>query len=218
MKAEHRKELETNVLADRMGRLLATAKQKPRGGTVLWILLGMVVLVVVFLSMRWYSVGKSENSDGWYALYVNDYKGLQESYLDKLQGQALRFDIAWEQLWGSIRKLGADPNGAKADLLKAKQQYDTLRKECEGDPVLVPEAIYGLAVIEETLALDDRSHLNKAIEYYEDVSKQFRQSAYGQLAAKRLETLNSEEGRREVNEIYQDLSNLIRMDRLGRKN
>ena len=53
MKAEHRKELETNVLANRMGRLLETAKQKPQRGTVMWILFGVAVLVVVFLVARW---------------------------------------------------------------------------------------------------------------------------------------------------------------------
>ncbi len=217
MKAEHRKELQTNVLADRMGRLLETAKQKPQGGTVLWILFGVLVLVVVFVGVRWYSTGKSENSEAWYALYVNDYKGVLETHPDKIQGQTVRFDFAWEQLWGSIRKLGADPKGAEEGLLKAKEQYDKLREECEGDPVLVPEAIYGLAVIEETLALKDRSHLGLAIIHYEDVSKKFPQSAYGQLAAKRLETLNSDDGRKEVNEIYQDLGNLIRLDRFDRK-
>src|SRR5262245_6902641 len=219
MKAEHRKELETNTLADRMGRLLETAKQKPQGGTVLWIFFGVGVLVVTFLVIRWYGTGKAENSDGWESLYRNDYKGVLETHPDKIQGQAVRFDIAWEQLWvGGIRKLGVDPKGAKEGMLNARKQYEKLLEECEGDPVLVPEAIYSLGVIEETLAIDDRSHLDGAIDYYEDASKKFPQSAYGQLAKNRLETLQSDEGRKEVNTVYQDLQRLIDFGRFDRKN
>src|SRR5262245_29210802 len=217
MKAEHRKELETNTLADRMGRLLETAKRKPQGSTVFWIITGIGVLVVAFFVYRWYGMGKAENSEGWYSLYVNDYKGVLETHPNKAQGQAVRFDLAWELLWSNIRKLGLDPKGAKEGLLNAKKQYDQLREECEGDPVLAPEAIYNLAVIEETLAVEDRSHLDQAIDYYEDVSKKFPRSAYGQLAKNRLETLQSDDGRKEVNLIYQDLQRLVDLGRFDRR-
>jgi hypothetical protein len=103
-------------------------------------------------------------------------------------------------------------------MLNARKQYEKLLEECEGDPVLMPEAIYSLGVIEETLAIDDRSHLDRAIDYYEDASKKFPQSAYGQLAKNRLETLQSDEGRKEVNTVYQDLQRLIDLGRFDRKN
>lgn len=223
MKAEHRKELETNTLADRMGRLLETAKQKPQGSTMLWILFGVAVVVVSLFAYRWYDVGKAEKSEGWYLYYLAavfdaDEKALLDSYAEQTQGRAVRFERAWRATWAATKKLGVDPKGARDLLNLASKEYDRLREECEGDPVLAPEAIYSLAVIEETLSVEDRMHLNRAIDYYEDVSKKFPQSAYGQLAKNRLEILNSDEGRKEVNMIYQDLQNLIRLDRFDRKN
>lgn len=217
MKAEHRKELATNALADRMGRLLEGVKQKPQRGTVFWIILGVAAAVVVFLAVRWYSVGKVENSEGWYAYYVSmfngDDKAVLESHAEQMQGKAVRFDQNWAGMWTAIKKIGVDPKGAKELLTIVKRRYEQLKEECEGDPVLVPEAMYALAIIEETLAIEDRKHLDTAIDYYDEVAKKHPNSAYGQLAAKRLETLNSSEGRREVSQIYQDLQTLTRMDR-----
>src|SRR5262249_19266220 len=42
--AEHRKELRTNVLADRMGRFMQTVRQRPKGRTLLiWIAILAVI-------------------------------------------------------------------------------------------------------------------------------------------------------------------------------
>jgi len=52
MKAEHRKELETNALAERMGRVVQGMKQAPQKRTMLWMVLVAVAVVVVVAGAR----------------------------------------------------------------------------------------------------------------------------------------------------------------------
>ena len=209
MKAEHRKELETNVLADRMGRLLENFKQKPERGTMFWVIGGIGAVLIAFLAFRYYQVGKNENSEAWLAYYDGNVKKLREEYGDKMPGKALEFEQAWELTWTGIKKFGIDPNGAQKYLEVASQLYQKLRDECEGDPVLVPEAIYGQAVIKETLAIRDRKNLDDAIDYYKEVADKHSKSAFGKLAKDRLEILEDGDRRAEVSEVYQDLDRLI---------
>jgi len=213
MKAEHRKELETNVLADRMGRMLENFKQKPERGTMFWIIGGIGAVVIAFLAFRYYETGKNENSDAWLAYYVGDVKAIVDNYREKMPGRALAFDEAWYKTWVGIKKFGIDPNGAEKYLESTFGLYQSLREECEGDPLLVPEAIYAQAVIKETLAIRDRKNLDDAIDYYKEVSDKFPKSAYGKLAKDRLEILEDRDRRAEVSEVYQDLERLIRPDR-----
>ena len=219
MKAEHRKELETNVLADRMGRLLDTVKQKPQRGTVGWVVLGVVVAVVMFLTVRWYRMAQNERSEAWYDYYLiqitGDIRGLREA--QNVPGKAVRFLVASDQLWDGVTKIGADPAGTKEKLQRAKNLYEELRKECEDDPVLLPEAIYGQALAEESLAIEDRKYLDIAIDTYKVLVEKHPKSAYGKLAEKRLEILNDPDKRREVNDIYHELQRGIPLGLGGRK-
>lgn len=216
MKAEHRKELETNALADRMGRLIGNLKEKPQRKTVTWVFFVAFAVVVVFLAMRWYRVGKDENSDAWYSYYIGDSKTVAELAPGRNQQFAVALDEAWQLTWSSIRKLGVDPRGAKGGLMKAKEVYETLAKEVENDPVLAPEAMYAVAVIEETLAIENRNHLDAAKDLYDEVAKKHAASAYGQLAAKRVDALTNEASRKNIFDLYQELDNVIGLGRLER--
>ncbi len=219
MKAEHRKELETNVLADRMGRLLDTVKQKPQRGTVGWVVLGVVVVVVVFLGVRWYRVTQVERSDAWldyYLLpYTGDARGILESHEDKTQGKAVRLDQAWALLWDGVTKVGADP-GSRERVQSAKSRFVKLQEDCEADSVLAPEAMYGAALADETLAIEDRKRLDVAIDAYKELVDKHAKSAYGKLAEKRLEILNDPDQRAEVADIYQELERRTPLG-IGRK-
>ena len=213
MKAEHRKELETNVLADRMGRLLENIKQKPERGTLFWVICGIVAVVVTFLVVRYYQVGKNENSDAWFAYYIGDKQAIRELYGDKMPAKAFAFDRAWQDLWTAIARFGVDPKGAEQTLRDVSRMDQILEDECEGDPFLVPEAIYGMAVAEETLAIKDRNNLDRAIDYYKELVEKHSKSAYGKLARERLDILEEPDRSTEVREVYQDLQRLIRPDR-----
>ena len=50
MKAEHRKELQTNALADHLGRFIQNLKSKPSAATV-YVAGGVVLVVVIILGV-----------------------------------------------------------------------------------------------------------------------------------------------------------------------
>ena len=187
--------------------------QKPERGTLFWVICGIVAVVVTFLVVRYYQVGKNENSDAWFAYYIGDEKSVLETHADKTPGRAIRFDHAWGGLWSAIKRFGADPKGAQDLLRLVAKEYERLKEECEGDPVLVPEALYGLALVEETLAIKDRNNLDRAIDYYKELVDKHAKSAFGKLARERLDILEESDRRAEVSEVYQDLERLIRPDR-----
>src|SRR5439155_760154 len=68
MKAEHRKELQTNALADRMGRFVQRIKTRPKRGPVLWIAAGAIVLVLLGIVMWMRGQRQRENSVLWLLL------------------------------------------------------------------------------------------------------------------------------------------------------
>jgi hypothetical protein len=206
MKAEHRKELETNVLADRLGRVVTNLKQGPQRGTAMYVVLGILVAALVFFSVRWYRVTKDENSDAWLWLEAGETKLLEENFPQSKPGLAVRFQRAWFIMWETgIKKLGADQKGALESLELARITYEDLKKQVAGDPLLEPEAMYCLAQIEETMAVTNRSHLETAAEMYQELAKAHPKSAYGRLAEKRAEVLNDETKRAEVARLYQEL-------------
>src|SRR5438128_2541081 len=47
MKAEHRKELETNILADKMGKFITGAKTGPSRGSVRYLVIAAVVVLAI---------------------------------------------------------------------------------------------------------------------------------------------------------------------------
>src|SRR5262249_47734485 len=130
MKAEHRKELQTNALADRMGRLIQRMKTRPKRGTVVtWLLVGLLVLAVVifFWSRRSRS---EEGARKWRLFEEADLQTLSKELADEPhtpQGRAVRFQIAWYLLWNrGMKSLMIDP-GSSLDMIKAAQkEYRTL--------------------------------------------------------------------------------------------
>jgi hypothetical protein len=108
-------------------------------------------------------------------------------------GKAARFEYAWYVTWeNGIKALAADHLRALRNLERAaKPLYQLLAEECKDDPVWEPEAMYSLAVIEETFAVVDRKHLEKARDLYTEVAEKFKTSAAGQRAEKRAAMLKA---------------------------
>ena len=208
MKAEHRKELETNILADRVGKFIITAKKGPSRGSIYYVLFGLVLLVALFIVYR-YFVRKSETrAQAW--MFLED-GGIQHAgkIAEGSEAQkAVRFQIAWVLYWSNgVRRLGAG-NGYVAgmdSIGKAEELYTELEKSCKGDPVFHPEALYGLAVISETRAIDDRANLDAALEKFKELAKAYPDSAFGQLAKKRADQLGNEAEFDDVKRFYHSL-------------
>src|ERR1700733_10964809 len=97
MKAEHRKELQTNTLADMLGRTVRKARS---GGGLSWFKVFLVLFVgAVVLGFFWVRSNKArENAEAWAKIEYNDGKSLEElvsDLRDTKQGQAARFTIGF---------------------------------------------------------------------------------------------------------------------------
>lgn len=217
MKAEHRKELETNILADKVGRMITGAKQGPSRSSVWYVVLAVLVVVALFVVYR-VIVNRSEAaSKAWMLLEDGNPSSFEEGQLwsdPGNPGKAARFQMAWQDLWfKGIKFLGANPAVAKRALEESAVVYESLAKSCKGDPVFEPEALYALAVIQETRAIDDREKLVLALSMYKDVVKSNRKSAFAELAQKRIDELEDPEKLLQIQRFYQDLGTEINRGR-----
>lgn len=216
MKAEHRKELETNVLADRMGRFVQRIKERPQRRTTLYVVLGLALLVGVFVFYRVRQGAANDRSERWVMFEDGIAPFIEELWRnqgDTNPGKAAMLEFAWFQTWDNgLRGLAIDPSTALGNLGNMGQPlYRKIAEECADDPVWEPEAMYGQAVIEESLAIRSRErseHLDKALSLYQELAKKHKNSARGKDAAKRAEVL--EKNRTQIGNFYRDLQ-----DRLG---
>lgn len=225
MKAEHRKELETNILADSMGRVVQRMKERPQKRTVLWVIGGAVILLAVFVVYRYRQMGREEAALSWVQLAqlrslepLFQMSGLDPKTFRKTPagpdltnaGKTARFQLAWYFLWTQgIMKLGADSNGALGSLGNAEVMYMALAQECSEDPMWESEALYGLAIIEETRAIVDSKHLDTAKTRFEALAEKHPKTGYGKLAKERATYIAS--NRDEVRNFYQDLQSKFRV-------
>jgi hypothetical protein len=215
MKAEHRKELETNILADRMGHLIQRMKHRPQRRVFLYVIAGLIVVVGLFIFYNMRKTAAAEASERWRWLedgfrpYIDQLKA---EYKDTNEGKAARFQYAWLAAWDEgLTLLGASPVDAFRDLEVAESYYKSLVEDCAGDPVWEPEAMYALAVIEEARALrakDRKNTLVRAGALYKKVAEKYKDSAHGKSAKKRAKLL--EEKGKEIEEFYDSLE--LRLD------
>jgi hypothetical protein len=217
MKAEHRKELETNILADKMGRLITGAKQGPSRGLVFYLLIGLGVAVVAFLIYRWMVTSSTRASELWLGLEDGDREvmaALRKTGGADNPGKVALFDAAWEQLWiGGIKRMGVNPTLALESIKNAEAMYTDLAKVCENDPVFHPEALYGLAIIEETRLVEKPNRdagVALVIEKYNAVSKANKESAFAKSARERVDQLEDENKSREILRFYMELEDKLK--------
>jgi len=228
MKAEHRKELQTNALADRMGRFIKQIKKRPsRGSFLTWVLVVIVLAAGGFFLLRRGAAANRE-ARAWAEFSQGDYPRAREGKRTvynydilmqerSLVGRAAKLQRAWEFLHDrGIKMLQADYFNALDAVRAAGKVYESTFPEVKDDPVLAPEVKYALAVVEETLAaqltLTDKKreeHIDKALRLYQGVEKEYRGSAHGEQAKKRVELLKTPEQRRRLIEFYGELSRRI---------
>jgi hypothetical protein len=208
MKAEHRKELETNVLADRMGRVVQGMKQAPQKKTLLYVILGAAVVAALWLYFRKGEVQQVENSLNWMKFedgsqpYVLE---VMKEAPDSNQAKAIHFNLAYYQLRQMLRLLASDPKRVVANLDNLEEEYRKLAETVKDDKVLLPEARFHQAVILETRILKEDDSWKAAREAYKLVADSHPESAFGKLAKKRVDVLDNQEKRDKLLDIYRDL-------------
>jgi hypothetical protein len=229
MKAEHRKELETNLLADRMGRLVERIKTRPQRRSMLLVLLAVVIGVVVGL---WYVARRGNQAavaERWYLLEtggaaVAELAGFQVGErrsnitveFDN-PGKAARLEVARYFLWDyGVKKLATPGKDSSNEtpmdkIARAGKLYLSLLSEVEDEPEWKAEALYGLAIIEETNAVRDIKNLARAKEKYKSLATDLPTTGHGKLADKRHKELEANFA--EATDFYEKLGRQLNIPR-----
>jgi hypothetical protein len=208
MKAEHRKELETNVLADWLGRRLETLK---KGSKNSYLITGAIVLiaVVVFGYLYFDRKSKTSSSSLWYkydtASSLEELDKLAADNRGTMAARAARFEVARSLMAQGVQNLANPDQHASAldSLEKARGMYDELAPLAKDTPILQKEALLGVATAEESLLGSDKgATLDRAQEYYQRVADAFPDTDEGKAARKRAEELANPKTRAEIEKFY----------------
>jgi hypothetical protein len=221
MKAEHRKELQTNVLADRMGRLVQGMRSGGQStSAVAWFLI--VLAVGVFLA--WYfASGPSAQSAAWVKLYEDtnpeDLENAAKSEPGTLPWRTAQFQQARIALQEGLENIYSERRStAIKDLVNARRLYEELRPQCVDAPLLVQETLLGEAKAEEGLVgvpKDDNSReglgdLNRALglyqQYLQALEKTDPDSPLYQSVRQHVEELQKDP--KKVEEFYANMNRI----------
>jgi tetratricopeptide (TPR) repeat protein len=202
MKAEHRKELQTNTLAQTLGQAVQGLKEGPSRGTVLVLVLVGLALVL-FFTWRYFSTSARETDSGHW-LQWDDLTTpaqldafLQDKDLDGTeQGLLARFLAARRSLLEGTKDLGFNPGKATDELKKAADLYGKLAEETAKKPVLQEEALMGAGRAHESLGEYDR-----AKEYYRQLNDKYPNSARGKSAGQQLKRLDDPANAKDLQDL-----------------
>jgi hypothetical protein len=187
--------LETNVLADRLGRFLEGVKEGPSRTT--WLVLGVGALAVVLILVWLYATQSAEatNAARWVQLDSLATADALEDFINNnankgtKQLRAARFELARLTLADGLRELGKPLRRSIAisQLKKAAETYEKLADETGEVSLLQEEALLGAARANESLG-----DLAKAKSFYERLAKEHAKSLLARDADAALARLNDE--------------------------
>jgi hypothetical protein len=205
MKAEHRKELQTNVLAERLGQVVQTIKEGPSRGTVI-VLSALAVVVLLYFAWRYFQQSSQEaESERWYkwdtVASPEQLKALADDteMRGTLQERLARFQMARRHLADGLRDLGFNRASASENIRQAAEKYGKLADESSDHPVLLQEALLGAAKANESLG-----ELEKARSFYTKLAQQYPTTALGKDAQKQLERLDAASAGKDLDELRKD--------------
>lgn len=223
MKAEHRKQLEKNVLADQMKRFVKGVQSPGSTPIAVWL----IGILAVGLFVAWYaSKGMSKtNSQLWADIEDDTYnkdplqaelsfKELARTSPRTIPGRTARFQQARLLLPTAMEELGSPRHtGAGMRLQEARSLYRQLANECGDDPLLTQEALMGAAKAEEALAgvaKEDNpeeavGNLDEALKLYRQLAAKYPDSFLGKQAKERVRLLVDDKTRPEIQNFYANM-------------
>jgi hypothetical protein len=209
MKAQHRKELQTNTLAAGMGRVVKNIKTGPNRRTV-YVVAGVLLLIGIGVGYLFWSNARARASaDLWVKFDHMDQTSIDElirDHKDKKQGLAARFQLTYLELWeGGLKRLAADPVSAMNFLKQTSEKYEALATEAKDDPTLASEARFNIAVAREALAVDNMKNLEEAVDLYKKVAADYPNTAHGKAAQERVKLFTDPVSRAKVEDFYRVL-------------
>jgi hypothetical protein len=156
MKAEHRKELQTNELADWLGRTYQSIKSGNRNYWIGGVIVVAVAAVIGYFVYR-LDTGSSASMAALMKLQtantVQDLEKIAQENTGTVPARTARFEVARILYQEGVRDLpSASRSEAIGKLTKARGLYQQLADECRDSPVLAQEAVMWQARIEESLS------------------------------------------------------------------
>lgn len=220
MKAEHRKELQTNELADSVGKLIQAVRTGPSRST-LWLLGGVVLAILTFVGIRHLvRSNQQQASAAWVRADEANRKLSQASDLgqvDKIleelaatpEGQqtladrTVQFTRARTLLRLGLERMYAEleRDKARAHIEQAEKLYAELAAQTGSQPILHQEALMGRAK-----ALESLGRVDDALPVYEQLAKRYPNSARGKAAEERAKYL--QDHLEQVQQFYGALASL----------
>jgi hypothetical protein len=221
MKAGHRQELQTNLLADRMGRLLQSMKTPRDTRTRVGWAFAILIIVSVVVWQIYASATQSDHSELWLRLDAaihDSHRGATERELaiviqdgrGTFAARAARFDQARLKFEEGLSPFSAFQRAESAKAInEARQIYEELIGQCADQPILAQEAMMGVAKADESLIgiaapIDIKKDLNKALASYKRLAERYPQSPLGEEAQKRVSELEAKKP--EVERFYAELA------------
>jgi hypothetical protein len=191
-----RKALERNTLAEQIGRAYQGIKQGPSRSTVIFVIVLAVGVAAFFVIRYFYYANKEVSSERWLKLDEAVFPEQVENLVEdpKLQGTAqhdlARCKEARFKLSRGLRDLGSlgMRKEARKQIEEATAIYEDLRSSTRLPPLLRQEALWGAAKGYESLG--GVKNIQKARALYEELQKEFENTALGKDARKQLDRLD----------------------------
>jgi hypothetical protein len=214
MKAQQRKELHTNALADWLGRFAQMIQRAREGPNTTVLVVGVVVVAIAagVVGWMWYSrhsklQTSAENRDLDQAQSRKDYEKIADAHPNTPAGRVARLQLARLSLKEGLDQLYAssadDRVRARENLEDAKKQYANLVRDCQDAPVLVQECLMGQAKAQESLG-----DLDGALAAYRILKTQHKDSFLAREAEERVRFLENSDNRAKMEEFYKKLNAL----------
>jgi tetratricopeptide (TPR) repeat protein len=190
MKTQRRHELQTNELADRIGRYLVVIRPYQNA-----ILFGLVAVVVAGCAVFYLYNQRTAQAQLSWSDYFNAFA---DQKAESLEDVARLHSGSTAALWarqsaGDVNlaqgasQLYSDRKQAEKSLKDAEKQYLAVEQEAAKYPMLLERARYGLAQVYESMC-----DVEKAKTYYEKVAKTNPESPVGRTAKERSDRLSDE--------------------------
>jgi hypothetical protein len=227
MKAEERKEIETNSLARWLNEVWSGGQRK-KSYTFYAIVICVVVAAIV--GFNWWSSSRKHNlADRWVNLDFADTKQklqeIEEKYRGTLVGRDAKIRLARIALGPEgLDKLGTstptDRKKAVESIQEGRTLYLSVAPDLKDDPVLAQEAWIGAARAEESLigvpkaegSNETLGNIDRVIEYYEKARQIAGDGELGAGLQKKIDDLKS--SKEKLTTFYQDVNRQLALPTL----
>jgi hypothetical protein len=230
MKAQHRHDLHTNILADRVGRLLQGMKSTPKSTSMLVWVLVLLSFGTFAVWQYWGHATETQHSAVW--TEVDEATHDPRASLDRLQSisaehrgtiaartadfELARYYMQRSSSQDSTELFSPSKNDQTLSFLKeALRLYKELAPRCADSPVLAQEALMGIAKAKESLVgvvpeddKDDYGTLDQALEAYQKLAEKYPAEKYPEtevVKAARRRVAEIEAKKPEIEKFYQQL-------------